>query len=207
MLFRMIRGALFRQKSKMLLICLLMILLLHSPLIVYFFSTSSIYSNPFFRILEFIIGALLCSMMADIRGTKLAKVLFNWWAVIIEYVILVAGVTIALKLGIGIPGDYMMYSWVGLPMFMLLIVSMTGLSFPRWMRDSKIIRYLCEISYAFFFGQYFTWKTTLFIIGKIGIDTNILRIVIAFVSCLIYTILLHEIFEKPITKFLKKKVL
>ena len=193
-----------KNKSKIFLICVLMIILLHSPIIVGYFKTSGIYSNPFFRVLEFTIGALLCSMMGDIRKSKLSKILFSWWAVIAEYVVLISGVTIALK--IGIPGDYMLYSWVALPMFMLLIVSMVGLPFPKWMQNSKMIRYLCEISYAFFFGQYFTWKTTLFIIERIEVDTNILRIVIGFVSCLIYTILLHEIIEKPITKLLKKKL-
>lgn len=192
-------------KSKILLICVLVIILLHSPIVVGYFKTSGIYSNPFFRILEFTIGALLCSMMADIKESKISKILFSWWAVIVEYGILISGVTIALK--IGIPRNYMLYSWVALPMFMLLIVSMTGLSFPKWMQNSKIIGYLCEISYAFFFAQYFTWKTTVFIIRKIGFDANILRIVIGFVSCSIYTILLHEIIEKPITKLLKKRFL
>ncbi|WP_026664662.1 acyltransferase family protein [Butyrivibrio sp. FC2001] len=193
-----------RIRSKVILILIIAIVLLHSPFIVYFFGTSGIYSNPFFRILEFTIGVLLCSMMTNISECKFSNYLFSWWAVIVEYIILIAGVTVALK--VGIPGDYMLYSWVALPMFMLLIVTMTELSFPRWMQNSKIIGYLCEISYAFFFGQYFTWKTTLFIISKIGIDTNILRIVISFISCSIYTILLHEIIEKPITRFLKKKI-
>lgn len=194
-----------KNKSRILLICVLVIILLHSPIVVGYFKTSGIYSNPFFRILEFTIGALLCSMMADIKEHRISKLLFSWFAVIVEYAILISGVTIALK--IGIPGDYMLYSWVALPMFMLLIVSMTGMSFPAWMQNSRIIGYLCEISYAFFFGQYFTWKTTMFVINKVGIDTNILRIVISFISCSLYTILLHEVIEKPAGKFLKKKLL
>ncbi len=193
------------NKSKLILIFVLVIILLHSPIVVDFFDISGIYSNPFFRISEFTIGSLLCSLMADLKGCKISKILFSWRAVIVEYGILIAGVTIALE--IGIPRDYMLYSWVALPMFMLLIVSLAGLPFPNWVQNSRMIRYLCEISYAFFFGQYFTWETTLFIIGKIGVDTNILRIVIAFVSCFIFSVFLHEMIEKPITKFIKKRFL
>lgn len=191
-------------RTRMVFIAIAGAILLYSPIVVSVFQISSIYSNPFFRILEFLIGVLLCSMMPNLKERNYSRFVFSWWAILIEYVVLIVGVTLAVKLKISV-GNYMLYSWVALPLFMLLIVSMAGAKFPQWMHNSRVIRYLCEISYAFFFGQFFTWKTTMFIIGRIGIDTNVIRIVISFLSCLLYTILLHEFIEKPLSNMLKKK--
>lgn len=59
-----------------------------SPLVVHTFKTDSIYSNPFFRGLEFFIGVLLCSLPIK---AGVAKVLATWKALIAEAVLLVAG--------------------------------------------------------------------------------------------------------------------
>ncbi|SCX84107.1 hypothetical protein SAMN02910371_00152 [Butyrivibrio sp. INlla14] len=91
-------------------------------------------------------------------------------------------------------------------MFVLQIVTLAGMQFPMWMQNSRLIRYLCEISYAFFFAQFFTWKSTMFIIAKIGFDTNVIRIVFSFLICMMIAIVLHEIFEKPLTKYLLKRL-
>lgn len=143
------------------------------------------------------IGVMLCSLMSEIQNSKWRKLLFSWWVIFIEYVLLVVGVTIAVKHNIAV-GDYMLYSWVALPLFMLQILSLTGVSIPQWMQKSKVINYFCEISYAFFLAQFFVWETTKYIIGILGIDGNIVRIGIAFLACIGYAILLHEFVEKPV---------
>lgn len=182
-------------------------ILLYSPFIQGYYKTdgSGMYTNPFFRSLEFSIGVLLCSMMKEIKNRPLSKILFSWWAVGVEYIILIAGVTIAVCLNISV-GNYMLYSWVALPMFILQIVSMSGLRYSYM--DSKpipgkVIKYLSDISYAFFFAQFFTWKISIKLIELIGKDTNMMRISISLMVCLIISIILHELVEKPIIKTIK----
>ena len=190
-------------KSKLVIIGIACIILLHSPIVVYFFQISTTYSTPFFRGLEFLIGVMLCSVTPSIEESKYSRIVFSWWIILIEYALLIIGVTLSIKLNIS-PSNYMLYSWIALPIFIVLIVSMYGAKFPLWMQKSKVIRYLCEISYAFFFGQFFTWKTTMFIINRIGINTNALRIAVSFLLCISYAILLHELIEKPFSILLKK---
>ena len=194
------------SKVKVVITIIAVFILLYSPLIVQLFQTSEIYTNQFFRIMEFLIGTIICSLIPSIQESKLSKIIYSWWFILIEHAVLIISVTVAVNYNIS-NGDYMRYSWIAVPMFMLLIISMYGARFPRNMMDSKIVNYLCEISYAFFLCQFFSWKTTMFIIYKIGMDNNFLRIVISFMVCMGYTILLHELLEKPISNFLKKKLL
>ena len=101
-------------------------------------------------------------------------------------------------------GNYMLYSWVALPMFILLIVSSFCVKFPYFMKCSKVIIYLSKISYAFFLSQFFVWKTTLSIVNKIGINANIIRIFISFTLCTVIAVLLHEIVEIKFVKLIKR---
>ena len=113
-------------KSKIKMLLLSVLVLLWSPFIVWKFQTGAIYSNPFFRILEFIIGILLCSMKDEISRLSIARFLYSRIFIFIEFIILIIGVTVAYRLKVS-PGNYMLYSWIGLPMFMLLIVSMSSI--------------------------------------------------------------------------------
>lgn len=64
-------------KSKIKMLLLSVLVLLWSPFIVWKFQTGAIYSNPFFRILEFIIGILLCSMKDEISRLSIARFLYS----------------------------------------------------------------------------------------------------------------------------------
>ncbi len=180
-------------------------ILLYSPFVVYFFQTSQIYSNPFFRILEFLIGSILCSLLTVMKS-HFPKAIFSWYAIAIEYAVLIIGVTIAVQHNFFV-GDYMLYSLIALPVFIIQIVSMAGVEFPQWMQKSRVVRYICDLSYSFFLAQFFTWKTTLFIIAIMGTDTSFLRIICSFLLCVGYTVLLHESIEVPISKTLKRRLL
>ena len=188
-------------KSKIKMLLLSVLVLLWSPFIVWKFQTGTIYSNPFFRILEFIIGILLCSMKDEISRLSIARFLYSRIFIFIEFIILIIGVTVACRLKVS-PGNYMLYSWIGLPMFMLLIVSMSSIVSNQFNKN-KIWNYMGEISYDFFFAQFFTWSITKRIVIFAGCESNIFKIIISFAVCMLITIMLHELFEKPIIKLLK----
>ena len=177
------------------------VVLLWSPLIVWKFNTGSIYCNPFFRGLEFLIGVVICSIEKDLKKRNLCF-LYCKRALVVEFLFLILGVTIGIKLKISL-GNYMLYNWVALPMFILLLISFHEFQSDR-LKNSKILKYLCDISYVFFFAQFFTWDVTKFILRIIGYENNILKIVISFIMCIFISILLHECMEKPVTKFLKR---
>ena len=122
---------------------------------VHTFKTDSIYSNPFFRGLEFFIGVLLCSLPIK---AGVAKALATWKALIAEAVLLVAGISVAgilisVRLNVFV-GDYMLYDWIVIPLFACMILTLTGLKSP-WLQGSAVLRYVSAASYAFFLAQTF----------------------------------------------------
>ncbi|SFH67260.1 Peptidoglycan/LPS O-acetylase OafA/YrhL, contains acyltransferase and SGNH-hydrolase domains [Selenomonas ruminantium] len=191
-------------RLKVVIIGVVMGVLLYAPFIVYFFKTSSIYSNPFFRMLEFLLGVIICSLMPKISLSKVSKWLYSWQMILIEFLILVAGVTVGVKLHVSV-GNYMLYSWVSLPVFILQIISMSGWKVPSLIYDLKSIRFFSKISYAFFLAQFFVWGTTTYIVTKLGINTNMARIVVSFFLCTLYAISLHRIVEVFISGTIRNK--
>lgn len=187
-------------KGTLMFICIFV--LLWTPFVVYRFSTSSIYANPFFRGLEFFIGAILASISVNLKNNKYFSILFCWKSFFAESMILIMGISTAVKMNIGI-NNYMLYSWIALPIFILMMITLGGIESKK-LANSKVLRYLSTISYAFFLAQFFTWRTANWIIEHIGTKGNVERIVITFSTCLVFAILLHELIEKKASQYCRR---
>lgn len=98
-------------KSKTILLLISILVLLWSPIIQILFYTESIYSNPFFRLIEFIIGMFLCSLKHEIDSIKNMKSIQSWKSFLLEFIMLIFTITLISK--IGVPKDYMLYNWAG----------------------------------------------------------------------------------------------
>lgn len=176
-------------------------ILFWSPLVVHTFKTDSIYSNPFFRGLEFFIGVLLCSL--PIRD-GIAKILATWKALLVEVLLLVAGVSIAVRLNIFV-GNYMLYDWIVIPLFAFMIITLAGLKSPS-LQGSAVLRYASAASYAFFLAQTFNTEIENWLFATCGIQNNVLQIALSVSLCMVIAVALHELVEKPCARILKKKL-
>ena len=176
-------------------------ILLWSPLVVHTFKTDSIYANPFFRGLEFFIGVLLCSL--SIRA-EIAKVLATWKVFVAEAVLLIAGISIAVRLNIFV-GNYMLYDWIVVPLFAVMILTLAGIKSPR-LQGSAVLRYASAASYAFFLAQVFNTQIENWLFPLCGIQNNALQIAVSVALCAVFAIALHELVEKPCARMLKKKL-
>ena len=172
--------------------------LLWAPLIVHSFSTDSIYASPFYRGLEFFIGALLCSL------PQKAKFLYSLKAFAVEFVTLVLIVSVAVHYEISV-GNYMLYNWVALPAFALMILTLSGLKSPS-LQNSAVLRYASAASYAFFMAQTFNTNIESYLYRTWNIDNNYIKIAISVAVCTSIAIAMHELFEKKVTRFLKGKI-
>ena len=193
-------------KTKIIIVVIAVFILIYAPFIQTYFKTGSIYADPFYRLLEFVIGVILCSIMETIKDWKYSHILFSWYTVIIEFVTLVIGVMIAQ--GMGIPKNiYMQFNFVALPLFILQLISMSNLTI-RLLKSNGIIEktilFFSSISYAFFLAQFFTWDLSFIIIDFIGMDSNLLRIFVSFSVCLLISTVLHKLIEKPVKQFVIK---
>ena len=176
-------------------------ILFWSPLVVHTFKTDSIYANPFFRGLEFFIGVLLCSL--PIRA-GIAKILATWKVFVAEAVLLIAGISIVVRLNVFV-GNYMLYDWIVVPLFAVMILTLAGIKSPR-LQGSAVLRYASAASYAFFLAQVFNTQIENWLFPLCGIQNNALQIAVSVALCVVIAVALHELIEKPCAKMLKKKL-
>lgn len=192
------------EKSKFTLIGLMVLILLISPLLQALLHWESIYDNPLIRAMEFMIGIILANLNQH-STNKILNIFQTRYALFISVIILFVGVSLAWYLGIG-KGFYMLYSWIALPTFIVILLSLGKLSFPD-IQNSKVILYLSEISYVFFMAQFFVWPICRLVFKTTGFEGNLFKILFSLSVCFIISICMHELFEKPTTKFLKCKLL
>lgn len=188
-------------RTKWIVLAVCVAVLFWSPLVVHTFKTDSIYSNPFFRGLEFFIGVLLCSLPIK---ASVAKLLATWKAFVVEILLLVAGISIAIRLHVFV-GNYMLYDWIVIPLFAFMIITLAGLKSPR-LQGSAVLRYASAASYAFFLAQTFNTEIENWLFATCGIQNNVLQIIMSVALCAVMAIALHELVEKPCAKALKKKL-
>ena len=196
----LIKMASVRTRSALSIIC--GGILLYAPFVQYTFNTGSIYSNPFFRCLEFIIGMLLASFKLD-AGEKAKKILYNWWTIFISTVILIAGVTIGVELNI-FPGNYMLYSWISLPCFCVILFGISGIEFKH--DENILLKYFCNASYAIFLSQLYSNSICKIIISSYGIQSNTIILMLGWSLGLMITLALRFV-EKRLTGYLKQRLL
>lgn len=193
------------NKCRLLLIIVLSGILLWSPFVQHYFHLQSIYSNPFFRALEFAIGILVCQLNTSTAPSNLISFLRKPLMCIASIVCLVVGVSIARVLNI--PGDYMLYSWVALPCFIIMMISLGSYEF-RNLQKSKVVKYLSELSFCLFLGQIiYVWYAVKFGMEYIGCDSNIVKISLSFLLVFSIANFLHYFVEVPSSKYLKQRLL
>lgn len=196
------------NRARVLAILVLSVVLLWSPFVEYFFNCQSIYSNPFFRMLEFIIGILVCQMnMKYDTIDKFTQFLRQPWVCFLSVIALVLCVSVAQY--IHVPGHYMLYSWIALPCFVSLLFSLGHIRFEK-LQGSKTIHYLSAISFSFFLSQQLiVWNTVSFLTIKLELDgdvANIFNILLSLSLCFGIANMYYYLVEKPSTKYLKAKL-
>lgn len=196
------------NKTKIFIMLAMVFVLLYAPIVVWYFDLNSIYSNPFFRLLEFSIGVLIASMKPSLDKMEFVKkYLYNWKSIFIISVLMITGVTIAVNLDIAV-GNYMLYSWICLPCFLALIVALSGVSFEK-MNDKcrKMLLSLSEMTYCLFLAQLFSNKISNVIIHRYSISNNCMFIFIGWSVCILITVPLYLGIEKRIKRYFKKLLL
>lgn len=182
-----------RKKEKFIVYVILIIILLYSPIVVWWFGLASIYSNPFFRTIEFVLGMLLASNYDEFEcDGRINRFFLNKKAIFVETIVLILAITIAVRLNISV-GNYMLYSWICLPIFSMMFPALQKIN----LRGNRLLAYASDISYAFFLAQLFVWRIMRWLIDLFVIKNNSVLAFISFIICCILAIAIHELIEKP----------
>ena len=192
------------KKSRLILWFLLVFIILYAPLVQIFFKLQTIYSNPFYRLIEFTIGVLLApiSEISDSGCLKILRTKCSSLIITVTFVIL-----ILLARHIGVPAHYMLFNWIAVPCFCALILSIAKIPFSR-IANNKTILYLSSISFTFFLCQVLPlWAISHSVCEMMGTNSNLVKIVVSLSICMIGAIFIHECVERPLSKLLKRKLL
>lgn len=193
-------------KGKVILGGAFLFLLLIAPLVQRHFLLASIYDNPFFRVMEFSLGIIVASVNNDMLERKIPYFISSKVVLVASILLLFSGVSVVSSLLTG-PRDYMLMNWVALPCFILIFLILGNVRFDT-VADNRLVTSLSALSYAFFLSQFFVWSLSYHIINSwIGINTNIMRIIVSFTICVGISIFLHECVEKTSSRFLRAKLL
>ena len=174
-----------------------------APLVQRHFQLASIYTNPFFRILEFCIGIIIAQINNSDTKISLSKFFKSKLVLLFVVVIMISGVSLSYDFINTAGRDYMMMNWVSLPCFILIFLLLGNVEF-RNIKNSKIILYCSNLSYSFFLAQFFIWPISYKTTQYLNSNTNIGNIVVSFLICMGVSIFLHEFVEKPSAKLLSK---
>ena len=176
-----------------------------STVVAWHFSLPGVYDNPFFRAAEFSFGVML-GMLHERGGVHRKGILcfvYSWKAVAAEFAALVCEITLLCR--IGLPGGYAAYGVAALPLYAMLICSLSGIRAPR-LAGSRLLTWFCERSYAFFLAQFYVWIATRWCLARWPF-LETFRGILSFAICLGLASFLHSAIEKPLARFCKAKLL
>lgn len=200
LLFPWLKGLVLKLQKKKLLFWGLYFISSLSPLVAKVFSTRDLYSNPFYRLIEFFLGMMIADLVLK-NKTKIKRYLAV--PIILEMLILIISVSL---LSAYFTNDYTMYNFITVPVFALLIYHLSGVhnQFVINISKNSVTQYLNAISFPFYLAQTFTFK----IMPRIksmpwfGTYTNGKLISVTLLINLVITVLLYEAIQKPVEKWL-----
>ena len=164
-------------------------LLVYLPFISSYFNEGGLYTNPFARLIEFVLGVQL----AFIKSTN--KNFLKSVSLIVCSLLLIVCTSLF--------ND--MKSLFVAPFFAIIMWLCGNIHTSN--KDYKRIRYISSLTYSFFLVQFFVWNPAKFILLHVGKMQNEILIAVTFLLCSILSILMYELIDKSIQKYLKSKLL
>ena len=196
------------QMTKKQVVCLslfIFCILTWAPLVEHYMGYSSIYANPFFRVLEFLLG--VCLIRIQTLFTPPRQIYSILICVIMQVLLFVVVTVIKFYFKIG---PYCLYNVIVVPISFFIFYF--GININNSKIDNlfhcKILKYLSNISYVFFLSQFFTWDSYRLIKKMLNMDfNNFEAFFLSLIICMLITIVMYELMVKPLSKIMKKNIM
>lgn len=184
----------FDKRKKIILFIILLCFLTYFPFFFEWFNVSGTYANPLFRLIEFIFGMSLCSII-DFKKDRNKSY---------KYLIMFIGLLIIESLGV-------YYNIKAIDIFKYVILGLilyTGSLYnPVKERKYAVINFLAHITYPFYIFQDLLWiKSTKLNPYIQSFDSNILRIVMFFTILFTLSVASIYLYQNPISNYLKSRM-
>ena len=181
---------------------------MYAPIVALYFNLPTIYSNPIFRIIEYIIGMAICKLYIHLESkVSKEKNILNLVVGIFLWIILFFSIS---YLQIKEIGDYRSYSVICIPLFAFILL-ITALHNKLYYSKAVkcVISYANSLCYPFFLAQFFVWKPMKYLEENTNIFQlygNIKKITLSFVMCVAISIIFYELICKPCRKMVIKLI-
>lgn len=184
----------FSEKMNLCVIIVLVFILLYSYKVCQWFELSTNYSSPLFRGLEFTLGVVLCAYR-----TKAYEKISRF-----RCLILPIGLVL---LWLGIKKGYY-FLWLPALALMVIAFSTFKLDFIKQRATvMKTLNYCSSLSYGFFILQMLLWKPYYSLLSYFPVlQRNRYRVMLSLGMLVFMCVAVHELYEKPVQKYLKGKL-
>lgn len=187
------------RQSRVIILAILLCIEIYSLYIVSYFGLTDNYDSPIFRTVEFLIGVVICSLREEIQ-----RRLNNWCYCLVSIISISMICFLCTREG---RGTY----FICIPIC-LLVYSASRITYAMREKESKlliigmkIINYASSLCYPFYILQCLLWKPFFAIYNLTPVfEINRYRCMLAFGLLLAATIVMHEIYEKPLKKVMNR---
>lgn len=186
-----------RLRSKVILLTIALLLIVYLPFVQVRFGCEGLYSNPYYRAIQFMFGVVLASLKDNLyeKAVKHKNYICIGVCFLCIFIVCVDSYKNILLLK----------NW-NIIFIAIGIYLATFIEYDK-LDNSKILRYCNKLTYGFFIWQLILWKPSLYIIEKMNLFDWEYKVIIPFVLLVIITIVMHELYEKPVQRFCNKKVI
>lgn len=187
-------------KMKISILSVLCFLCIYGQILVKVYTTYLLYSNVVFRLFEYVIGMLVCSLYLE---TKQRENNLYLLPALVSFSTLILSVT---TLHNGKLGNYHIYNFVVIPCSLLILWCSLFINFKTGTILTAIISHLNRLVYPFYIAQFFVWKIIQFILDRLPFDLpNYLDIVITLITCYLLSLTMYHTVCIPCKKIILRK--
>lgn len=203
LLYPYLRNIVYKNSDKgnAILFVLLLLFSSYSFILVYFFNFSDTYTNPFFRIIEFFLGVLVANYFEKNKQKNIRQIEKLLIPVLYGILIFIVSIIGHVK---SVPVQF--FNFFAIIIFGLVLYLSARLEYLypiQKLRGGVLI--MSENTYAFFLAQFFTWGFIKEFNNYLHLN-NVILFMFCFIWCLIISLFMTYVIQKPIKKFLERRI-
>ncbi len=209
-IYPVLKAILHASKTRFLpyaIIIVLNAILLYNNYLVPTFGLDGWYSSPIGRAFEFTIGVCFSELLFDISENDKTDDSNKNWVIKLSglfFTLLVVSYLLALVNDVSLPVILFVYFST---IIILIYLFLSAVIRSEWLEKNKLLSIFSGMSYQFFLAQLFLWTLSAKVIGLLGIEGNLIKLIVSFLLCVILSFVVWKYYDKPIRKVLSKRFL
>ena len=190
------------KKTRISSLIILSSLCVYAQILAKIYTTYIVFSNVVFRLFEYIIGMLICSLYLETKQEENNLYLLPTFITGVFYVF-----SISLLHNAQI-GNYHIYNFIAIPCSIIFLWCSLFIRVKPNTFFTSVISHLNKLVYPFYIAQFFVWDFAISLLDNLPFDLpNFMDIIITLSLCYLITLILYNVIYVPCKKWIHKKLL